>query len=175
MSKRCLHILIILIFSLLVSLRGAFAIDVYSFIKDPNDVRANIDSISAALLSEGGIEEAKAFNMKAEQIRFDLASDLYASALTTRVKLINDAKKNGVQGQAEGLLSKLAGSEDKNEILSNDIQVNMQKIAERLNSIVELEAKISVLEGVQAILPLNRPADLDEKAAESEEKEEGGE
>lgn len=166
MNKIRLHILIILIFSLLLPLRETQAIDVYSFINDPNDVRANIDSVSAALLSEGGIEGANAFNMKSEQIRFDLASDLYASALTTRVKLINDAKKAGAQGQAEDMLSKLAGSENKNEILSNDIQVNLQKIAERLNSIVELEAKISVLEGVQTILPLNRPADLDEKEAE---------
>ena len=158
MSKKMIYIFI-LILTLLSLKQEALAIDVYSFIKDPNDVRANIDSISDALLYDGGIEGGMAFNAKSEQIRFDLASDLYASAMTTRVKLINDAKKSSTEGAADGLLSKLGGSENKNEVLSNDIQGNLSKIAERLNSIVELEAKISLLEGVETILPLARPTD----------------
>lgn len=129
--------------------RPSYAVDVYSFITDVNDPRANIKSISDALLVSGNLTEAKSYNDTAAQIKFEMASDLYASALSTRAKLIRDAKE-----QENGDSKLLGGAESTQEILANEVQPNLQQIVERLSSIVDLEAKISALEGVSAILPL---------------------
>lgn len=127
--------------------RPSYAVDVYSFITDVNDPRANIKSISDALLVSGNLTEAKSYNDTAAQIKFEMASDLYASALSTRAKLIRDAKEQSTQNKENG-------AESTQEILANEVQPNLQQIVERLSSIVDLEAKISALEGVSAILPL---------------------
>ena len=127
--------------------RPSYAVDVYSFITDVNDPRANIKSISDALLVSGNLTEAKSYNDTAAQIKFEMASDLYASALSTRAKLIRDAKEQSAQNKENG-------AESTQEILANEVQPNLQQIVERLSSIVDLEAKISALEGVSAILPL---------------------
>lgn len=127
--------------------RPSYAVDVYSFITDVNDPRANIKSISDALLVSGNLTEAKSYNDTAAQIKFEMASDLYASALSTRAKLIRDAKEQDAKEQKNG-------AESTQEILANEVQPNLQQIVERLSSIVDLEAKISALEGVSAILPL---------------------
>ena len=127
--------------------RPSYAVDVYSFITDVNDPRANIKSISDALLVSGNLTEAKSYNDTAAQIKFEMASDLYASALSTRAKLIRDAKEQDTKEQENG-------AESTQEILAKEVQPNLQQIVERLSSIVDLEAKISALEGVSAILPL---------------------
>ena len=93
------------------------------------------------------LTEAKSYNDTAAQIKFEMASDLYASALSTRAKLIRDAKEQDTKEQENG-------AESTQEILANEVQPNLQQIVERLSSIVDLEAKISALEGVSAILPL---------------------
>lgn len=134
--------------------RPSYAVDVYSFITDVNDPRANIKSISDALLVSGNLTEAKSYNDTAAQIKFEMASDLYASALSTRAKLIRDAKEQDTKEQEDGDSKLLGGAESTQEILANEVQPNLQQIVERLSSIVDLEAKISALEGVSAILPL---------------------
>ena len=141
--------------------RSGFALDmleVPAYVDTTASVPVNVRSIVKALTSNaGGLQEAQDDADYYNTVKRKLAASLYAEALTTRTNLIADEKKAAAEKTAQAAgnaLAGITGSEDKKEIIANDIQPQQVSIAKRLNSIMTLEAMTANLEGTLLITGL---------------------
>lgn len=150
----------------------ANAVQIPDYIEDVEDIKGNVNVIienltSKAVNSESAAEDGEFKNIILRQ----LAASLYAEALTTRTNILKAEKAKASKEKVEGGLGKLTGGADnKKDMMADEVQPQLRSIAERLTSIVSLEAGIANLEGTTIITRLPKaPTDLEHTEKEDEE------
>lgn len=133
-------------------------LEVPAYIDTTASVPANVRKIVDALTSKAeGMQEAQDDADYYNTVKRKLAASLYAEALTTRTNMIADEKKAAAEKTAKAAgkaLAGMGGSQDKKEIIANDVQPQLVSIAKRLNSVMTLEAMVANLEGTMLITDL---------------------
>ena len=160
----CLHVL-----------SNAHAFEVPSYIKDPQDVNNNICLIINQNTPEStNAETVDAGNKVIADTLSEYAARLYADAISIRAKMVGSSSSGGMVagavGEAASMLNneaaqKVAGvataiagllsSKDKVAVLQNEVKKPVKNIALYLKQIVELEAAIANLQGLQVLTSLS--------------------
>lgn len=153
---------------------SAKSFEVPSYIEDPQNIEDNIciiinanapDTTSGSSVVSG--------NRKINETIGEYAARLYADAISIRANMVNNASSGNMATEAvselggmiggkagkavqEGIsaLSSILASKDKAAVLQNDVKRSIKNIAIYLKQIVELEAGIANLEGLQVITSL---------------------
>ena len=171
---------IIAIFCIVACLRvlsNAHAFEVPSYIKDPQDVSNNICLIINQNTPEStNAETVDAGNKIVADTLSEYAARLYADAISIRANMVGSSGSGsggmvaGAVGEAASMLNneavqKVAGaataiagllsSKDKAAVLQNEVKKPVKNIALYLKQIVELEAAIANLQGLQVLTSLS--------------------
>lgn len=156
MNKKLYILSLMFAVSLCGWIKSAQAVEIPNYIKKVEKVKDNVDLIienltSKAQGSEQSQQDAEYFN----GILREHAAALYAEALTTRTNILKAEQEKAEKKAAAAVAGSLTGgSDNKKQILTDDILPQMQSIAERWNKIVSLEAGIASLEGNTIIIRL---------------------
>lgn len=168
-------IAIFFLFVCLHVLSNAYAFDVPSYIKDPQDVSNNI----CLIINKNTPESTNAGTVQAgNKIVADTLSEyaarLYADAISMRANMVGGSSSggaiagavgdatsmlnNGATQKIAGVATAIAGllsSKDKASVLQNEVKRPVKNIAIYLKQIVELEAAIANLQGLQVLTSLS--------------------
>lgn len=149
-------------------LSGAKAVEIPDYITQIDDVAANICPIINNLSSRAtGATSAEADARVKQQLRRELAAAAYGQAIATRAQLQQQAFSNMILDAALSVIIK-----DKKKIMADKIQPALISIAERLNSIVSMEASIAALEGTMMFTDLPKDdTDVFERCSQKDEEE----
>ncbi len=151
-------------------LSGAKAVEIPDYITQIDDVAANICPIINNLSSQAtGATSAEADARVKQQLRRDLAAAAYGQAIATRAQLQQQAVADVAKQGVDAILSSL---KYKKEIMADKIQPALISIAERLNSIVSMEASIAALEGTMMFTDLPKDdTDVFKRCSQDDEEE----
>ena len=150
-------------FSLLVAvlsllpLSAAQAFDVPTYIENPQDVSGNIDII----IKENTAPRTSSKNAQDLRQKLDNTINEYAARLYAESFIISAASSaaasgnNSAVGKISGLASGLLGATDKNHVLQDKVKAPAKEIAENVKQLMELEAAIANLEGLQILAGLD--------------------
>ncbi|MBE6452236.1 MAG: hypothetical protein E7012_01945 [Alphaproteobacteria bacterium] len=161
----------------------AIALDIPSYIKDPQDVNSNTDIIIKENTPvRDNSETVTDWTEKTRKLLAQSATQLYAEAISTRAQMVGTLPATnsssgaiplpgGVQkiyGEGKALMSKLSSlSKDNNSVLQNEVKNYVKNIALNVKRIAVLEGAINYLEGLQTInnvaISLETEEDTDEE------------
>lgn len=141
----------------LLPLSAAKAFDVPAYIKNPQDVSGNIDIIiKENTAPRTSSKNAQELRQKLDDTINEYAARLYAEAFVISAAASAEAAgDNSLAGKASDLVGGLMGSTDKNQVLQDNVKEPAKEIAESVKQLMELEAAIANLEGLQILSRLD--------------------
>lgn len=133
------------------------------YLKNIDEPADNIPVIINRLRSTAkNLEEADEQEAAQRETMQMAAAAAYAEAFTTRTNLQKQAKENAAKGEASN------SHKTEVDIISEEVQGHMRSSAERLNSIVALEAVLANMEGTIIISSLPKD-EVEEEDKEDKE------
>ncbi len=156
MNKMFRRLMAVSLLSLL-PLSAAKAFDVPAYIKDPQDVSGNIDIIiKENTAPRTSSKNAQELRQKLDDTINEYAARLYAEAFVISAAASAEAAgDSSLAGKAGDLVGGLMGSTDKNQVLQDNVKEPAKEIAESVKQLMELEAAIANLEGLQILSRLD--------------------
>lgn len=163
----------------------ANALDIPSYIEDPQDIGENIKIILEKNTPvTDNPESSEEWELKTRELLRQYAAQLYADALSVRANMVGSSTPSysssdgstipgagKVVGAVKSIFGKLAGNSESNtEVLQNEVKDYIKNISLRLMQISNLEASIGNLQGLMTINAVNVSL-----ANKNQDEEDGGE